>query len=325
MWFTHAHAACIITRHGLMSETPDLRKIEQVLKRMTLQQFSALCAELGLLEEALGNTRAEQMQALIDSQRGNPNRLVRAIRHVWPTAFDAPPPRLKREIKIQVGPIIGGIALLVIVAVGVVIVINAVNPSSGAPIDFRVTASPVATQGFIIGLRTPTQTATPTPTPTPTNTPTPNLNATLTATYAPTKTPTRTPTRTPRSTATGGVRTPTTPPTVAPTLAAIYPRVLLSKPASNSTVDSRVLSQMRWFVPGINGLGPDERYRLHVWQGQKVVFEELTSNNWHDWFGGPNGQVGTYQWSVAAVRVDASGKVIGVISPESDQWTVTWK
>lgn len=311
-----------------MSETPDQKKIDRVVKRMRPEQFSELCAELGLIETELGADRAAQVKALIrwQTSSSNPQRLVRTIRHVWPEAFDEPLPRPKREIKIPIGPLVGGIALLAIVAAAALIVINALNPAGSAPIDFRPTIVPVASQPAALLLaRTATYTPTPTDTFTPTPTSTPDYPATLTATYAPTATPTRTPTRTPRPTATGGRPTAATSPTPAATVKPIYPQVRLLKPPSNSTVDSRILIELRWFIPGFNELNPDERFRLRLWQNDKVVFEELTHNNWHDWFGGPNGQLGTYQWSVAVVKVDANIKAIDVIGPESERWTITWK
>jgi hypothetical protein len=309
-----------------MSESPDHKKIDHVIRRMTPEQFSALCAELGLIESELGGNRAAQAKAILRSQASssNPQRLARTIRHVWPAAFDEPPPRPRREIKLPVGPIVGGFALLLIFAVAGLIVFTALNPGSGAPLDYRPTIASVATQPLLLA-RTPTFTPTPTDTPTPTPTSTPDYDATLTATYAPTPTKTKTPTRTPRPTITGTRTTPTPLPTAGATAAPIYPQVRLSKPPSNSTVDSRVLIELRWFIPGINGLGSDERFRLRLWQADKVVFEELTSNNWHDWFGGPKGQLGTYQWSVAVVRVDDNGNAIGVIGPESERWTITWE
>ena len=48
-----------------MSETPDLKKLEQTLKAMTPEQFTALCAELGLVEDLLGSTRDEQIKTLL--------------------------------------------------------------------------------------------------------------------------------------------------------------------------------------------------------------------------------------------------------------------
>lgn len=301
-----------------------------MLKRMTPEQFSALCAELGLVEDTLGANRAEQLEALIDSQRGNPNRLVRAIRHVWPTAFDAPPPRARPQLKISfaVGPIIGGLLLLAIVAAGVLIVINATRAGdSGTIVDFRSTVTPVPTQGVLIGLRTATFTPTPTETPTRPPTSTPDYDATLTATYAPSATPTATATRTPRPTATGGRPTPT--PTLtaspAPTVEQVYARVMLNRPPSNTVVPPAKSVQMRWFIPNVAELKTNERYRVRVWQGQRTAWETLTANNWYDWGGAPNGQAGEYQWSVAVVRIDDAGNALGVIGPESERWTITWQ
>lgn len=82
---------------------------------------------------------------------------------------------------------------------------------------------------------------------------------------------------------------------------------------------------MRWIVPGLVELNPDERYRLRIRQDQQVVLDRVTANNWWDWGGAPNGVSGTYNWSVAVVKVDEAGNVAGVISPESERWTITWQ
>ena len=101
-----------------MSDTPDLKKIEQTLKRMTPEQFSALCAELGLVEDLLGKTRDEQIKTLLGLSSANLNRVVRAVRHVWPHAFEPPPVKPRREFKLPIGPVVGLIALIVIIAAG---------------------------------------------------------------------------------------------------------------------------------------------------------------------------------------------------------------
>jgi hypothetical protein len=105
----------------------------------------------------------------------------------------------------------------------------------------------------------------------------------------------------------------------------VYPAVLLNKPASGTTMGSTKAFQMGWIVPGLNSLNSDERYRLRVRQDQQVVFERVTANNWWDWGGAPNGVTGTYNWSVAVVKVDDAGNVVGVISPESERWMITWQ
>lgn len=309
-----------------MSETPDLKKIEQTLRRLTPEQFSAVCAELGLVEDLLGKTRDEQITTLI-SMSSNLNREARAIRHVWPEAFEPQPARPRRELRLPIGPVLGLIALITIIAAGIWIVSSALNANSGEIVDYRVTASPIPTQAIIIGLRTATFTLTPTHTPTRTPTHTPDIPGTLTATYAPTATPTRTPTRTPRATITGTRVTWTATPTPQPTpvVRLVYPAVLLSKPASSTTVESAKTFQMRWIVPGLNDLNPDERYRLRMRQDQQVVLDLVTANNWWDWGGAPNGVPGTYNWAVAVVKVDEANNVIGVISPESERWTITWQ
>jgi hypothetical protein len=312
-----------------MSESPDVKKIEQVLKRLPPEQFSAVCAELGVLEGELGDDRNAQVHTLIDAQRGNLNRLVRAIKHVLPTVFDPPLVKPKRQIKFSpgalLGQLIGLIGLVAIIAVTAVVLISAINPPTAAVVDFRPTLAPVATQQLLLA-RTSTFTPTPTDTPTRTPTSTPDYDATLTATYAPTATSTKTPTRTPRPTSTGGTPTKTSTPTAtaAPALALVYGRVILSKPASNTIVEPGKTPELRWLIPGNPALNSDERFRLRLWQGSRVAFEVLTSNNW-DTRSAPNGQIGDYQWSVAVVKVDSNGSVIGIIGPESERWSITWK
>jgi hypothetical protein len=310
-----------------MSETPDLKKIEQTIKRLTPEQFSALCAELGLVEDLLGKTRDEQIKTLLGISSSNLNRVVRAVKHVQPEAFEPPPVKPRREFKLPIGPVLGFLALLGIIAAGIWIVSGAINTNSAEVVDYRVTASPVPTQAVLIGLRTATFTPTPSNTPTRTPTNTPDIPGTLTATYAPTATPTRTPTRTPRATITGTRVTWTSTPTPQPTAAVriVYPAPLLNKPASGTSVEPAKPIQMRWVVPGLSSLNPDERYRLRVRQDQQVVTERVTANNWWDWGGIPSGVPGTYNWSVVVVKVDETDNVIGVISSESERWTITWQ
>jgi hypothetical protein len=307
-----------------MAELPDSKKIEQTLKEMTPDQFSALCAELGLVEDLLGETRAEQIKTIF-SLSPNAARITRAIRHVKPEAFEAPPPKPRRETKIPIGPIVGVIGLILIIVAAIAVVGNAVNANNSEVVDYRVGATLAPTQAVIIGLRTATFTPTPTNTPSPTPTTTPDYNATLTATYAPTATSTRTPTRTPRPTSTGTLVTRTPTSTPAPPVRIVYPQVLLNRPASNTIVAPHNTIQMSWVVPGLSSLLADERYRLRVRQDQQVIAEQITANNWWDWGGPPNSGSGTYNWSVAVVKVDDAGKVIGVISPESERWNITWQ
>jgi hypothetical protein len=308
-----------------MSETPDLKKIEQTLKRMTPEQFSAVCAELGLVEDLLGKSRDEQIKTLLGLSSSNLNRVARAVRHVWPEAFEPPPAKSRREFTLPIGQMLGFMALLGIIGAGIWIVNNAINADSAEIVDYRVTSSPVPTQAVLIGLRTATFTATPTQTFTRTPTNTPDIPGTLTATYAPTATPTRTPTRTPRATITGTRVTRTATPPPLPVVRILYPAVILNKPASGTTMDSAKTFQMAWIVPGLTSLNSDERYRLRLRQEQQVVLDHVTANNWWDWGGAPNGVPGTYNWSVVVAKVDDAGNVIGVISPESERWTITWQ
>ncbi len=321
-----------------MSETPDIKKLEQTLKHMSPEQFSALCAELGLVEDLLGKTRDEQIKTLL-SLSPNLGRVARVVRHVWPEAFEAPPVKPKRKIKLPIGPVVGFLALIAIIAAGVWIVNSALNANSTEVVNYRVTSSPVPTQALIIGLRTATFTPTPTNTPTRTYTPTPDVPGTLTATYAPTATPTNTPTRTPtptrtrRATATPAAtsdkptRTPTSTASPAPAIRIVYPAAMLNRPASNTIVEGTKAFQMRWIVPGLSELNPDERYRLRLRLDQQVVFDRVTANNWYDpdWGGAPNGTPGTYNWAVTIVKVNDAGNIIGVISPESERWNIIWQ
>jgi hypothetical protein len=312
-----------------MSESPDARKIEQVLKHLTLEQFSAVCAELGIVEGDLGDDRNRQVHTLIDAQRGNLTRLGRAIKHVLPTAFDAPQVKPRRQIKFSPGAILGQlfglIGLVAIIGATVLVLVSAINPPTAAVVDFRPTLVPIATQPLMLA-RTSTFTPTPTETPTPTPTNTPNYDATLTATYAPTATPTKTPTKTPKPSSTGKAPTATATPsaTAAPTLAPIYGRVMPSKPPSNTVVGPGKPIELRWFIPGIAELNSDERYLFRLYQDQRMVFERLSPNNWYN-DGAPNGQIGTYQWSASVVKIDGGGNIIGVIGPESERWTITWQ
>ena len=318
-----------------MSETPDLKHIERALKQMTPDQFSALCAELGLVEDLLGKSRDEQARTLL-TMAGSLSRVTRAVRHVWPEAFDPPPAKPKREIRLPIGPVVGLLALLAIIAIGAWAVFSALTANTGEIVDYRVTSSPVPTQVVLIGLRTATFTPTPTQTPTRTPTNTPDIPGTLTATYAPTPTPTQTPTRTPtpsrtpRPTSTSDGRptwTPSPTKTATPSVVVrvVYPAALLNRPASGTVIDGTRAFQMRWIVPGLTALNDDERYRLRVRQDQQVVMERVTANNWWDWGGAPNGAPGVYNWSVVVVKVDAENNVLGLISPESERWTIEWK
>ena len=180
----------------------------------------------------------------------NLGRVARAVRHVWPEAFEPPPVKPKREIKLPIGPVVGFLGLIAIIAAGVWIVNSALNANSTEVVNYRVTSSPVPTQALIIGLRTATFTPTPTKTPTRTPTNTPDVPGTLTATYAPTATPTETPTNTPtptrtrRATATPAATSdqahahahhPTASP--APAVRVVYPAAMLNRPASNTTIE----------------------------------------------------------------------------------------
>jgi hypothetical protein len=304
-----------------MSELPEIKKIEQAVRKMTDAQFSELCSELGAIEALLGEEPNERRKTLTRAEISSDNikHFVRTIRHVWPEAFDEPVVAPKREIKIKIewGQIAGAIALLLIVIVAVIMFSSALNPSAEPIAEFKVTPSIIPTQAIIVAQRSPTPTPV-TPSPTPAPTATPDVNATLTATYAPSPTPTSTPTRTPKPTS-ATTATPTALPTIA--VQAIYPRVQLRKPANNSVITLKPPVQLQWVAPG--ELAPDERYSVRFRQNGSTVYTFFTSNNWFD--GVPNNQVGSYQWSVTIVKVNDAGSVIGIVGPESETWTVTWQ
>jgi hypothetical protein len=305
-----------------MSELPENKKIEQAVRKMTDAQFSELCSELGAIESLLGEEPNERRKTLARSQTTPENikHFVRTIRHVWPEAFDEPVAAPKREIKIKIdlGPIAGIVALLLIIAAAALMINNAINPNVGPIAEFKTTPLSIPTQAIIVALRSPTPTPV-TPSPTPAPTATPDVNATLTATYAPSPTPTATPSRTPRPTS---ATTATPSATATAAVQIIYPRVQLRKPANNSTITIKPPVQLQWISPGVTELKPDERYWFRLRQNSSVLFASLTSNNWFD--GAPIGP-GTFQWSVAIVKVDSSGNVIGLIGPESEIWTLTWQ
>jgi hypothetical protein len=306
-----------------MSELPEIKKIEQAVRKMTDAQFSELCSELGMIESLLGEEPNERRRTLTHVQLAPDNlkHFVRTIRYVWPEAFDEPVVAPRREIKIRIewGQIAGAIALLLIVVVAVIMFSSALNPSAEPIAEFKVTPSIIPTQAIIVAQRSPTPTPV-TPSPTPAPTATPDVDATLTATYAPSPTPTGTPTRTPKPT---GAST-ATPIAASPTVAvqAIYPRVQLRKPANNSTITIKPPVQLQWFAPGVVELNPDERYWFRLRQNNNVQFASFTSNNWFD--GAPLGP-GTFQWSVAIVKVDDNGNWIGTVGPESEVWNITWQ
>ena len=321
-----------------MSETPDLKKLEHTLKAMTPEQFTAVCSELGLAEDLLGKTRDEQIKTLL-GMSPNLSRVARTVRHVWPEAFEPTPVKPKREIKLPIGPVVGFLGLIAIIAAGVWIVNSALTANSTEVVNYRVTSSPVPTQALIIGLRTATFTPTPTNTFTPTPTETPDVPGTLTATYAPTATPTDTPTKTatptrtrrasatPAATSDRPTWTPTSTftPTPATVVRIVYPVAVLSRPASNTVIEGSKAFQMRWIVPGLTELNPDERYRVRFRLDQQVLYDYFTANNWYDRSGPPNGAPGTYNWSVTIVKVDDAGNLIGVLSPESERWNIIWQ
>ena len=311
-----------------MSETPDLKKIEQTLKRMTPEQFSALCAELGLVEDLLGKTRDEQIKTLLGLSSSNLNRVARAVRHVWPEAFEPPPVKPRREFKLPIGPVVGFLGLIAIIAAGdldreqrhqcqldgdrgLSRHVFARSHASGAhrsahgDLHAHAHARPHAhadeharysrhVDGHLRAHRHAHAR------PPPARRGQPSHGTRVTRTSTPTPQPT-------------------------PVVRIVYPAAILNRPASGTTVDSTKAFQMRWIVPGLAELNPDERYRLRLRQDQQVVLDRVTANNWWDWGGAPNGAPGTYNWSVAVVKVDDAGNVVGVISPESERWTITWQ
>ncbi|HZY45797.1 MAG TPA: hypothetical protein VFF70_13740 [Anaerolineae bacterium] len=304
-----------------MSELPEIKKIERAVRRMTTVQFSELCSELGMIESLLGEDLNERTKTLIGLQTAPDNlkHFVRTIRYIWPEAFDEPVTKPKRVIKIEPGQIIGGVALLIILFVAALMIASAINPPSAPIAEFKVTPSIIATHVVLVAVRTPTPTpVTPTRTPAPTETP--DVNATLTATFAPSPTETGTPTRTPKPTS-QFTATPT--PSATPAVQAIYPRVQLRKPVNNAIVSINIkpLAQLQWIAPG--ELKPDERYWVRFRRNGSVAYAYFTSNNWFD--GVPNNQLGAYQWSVAIVKVDENGNVLGILGPESEAWNITWQ
>ncbi|HLF24886.1 MAG TPA: hypothetical protein VJG32_01005 [Anaerolineae bacterium] len=280
--------------------TPTPKDVERALRRLTAGQFAQVCSEVGILEVTLpGNTQAARATSLVEKTRGKPDFVVlaRAINRVEPKAWRPVAARgaasslVYALVSFAVILGLGGLALMVVL--------------SGSE---QPTPTPLPTETL-----PPTRTPVPTFTHTPTNTPVP--------TSTPTATPTPTPTRT-QAVATSGLRATATltPP---PPVAIIYPQLELQRPPSGSRVYPGATVDFRWLLRNAS-IKPDERYWMRLYASGSLVDGYLTSDPWR-LYPVPPGAVGTFNWTVTVVKVDAANTVIGPLSPESDAWVISWQ
>lgn len=284
-----------------VASTPTPRDVERALKRLSAEQFTQVCSEIGILEVTLpGSSQAARASALVARTRGGPDftTLARAISRVEPKAW-RPAPR-----SASLSSFFYGVAAFIIIVLlgGLVLVLVLSGSDQFAP----PTATPTPT---LAPTRTsvPTFTHTPSPTLLPTKTLTPTLTPTLTrepAAFVPTLVPTETPTET-------------------PAVSIIYPKVELQRPASRARAYPGETVEFRWLLRDVT-LGPDERYWMRLRSADGAVVDSyLTADPWR-FYPVPPGAVGDFTWTVTVVKVDAANIIVGALSPESDAWSITW-
>jgi len=274
---------------------PAPAEVERALKRLTADQFSRVCGEIGMPEVTLpGATQAAKAASLVALTQGHADfaALIRAIHRIDPNARRPVPaaPRALSSLVLSLG------AFVVIIGLGALVLV------------FVLSGSEQAAQVV------PTATATlaPTRTPVPTFTYTPTPTSLPTATFSPT--PTETSTRAPRPTATFGPA-PTATATPPPPVSIIYAAPELQLPRSGYRAYPSETVEFRWVLRGAT-LASDERYLMRLYSADGLLVDTyLTSDPWR-YYAVPSGANGTFRWTVTMVRVDAAGNVIGPLSPE---------
>ena len=273
--------------------------VERALKRLTPDQFSRVCSDIGLLEVTLpGATQAAKSSALVAMTQGHSDfaALVRAINRLEPKAWRAAPARSALPaLALSIG------AFVVIVGLGVLALVIVLSGSEQA-----AQASP-----------TPTQTLAPTRTPVPTFTHTPSPSPLPSATLTPL--PSATPTRAVATVSAGGpaaTHTPTPPP-----VAIIYRALELQQPRSGYRAYLSETVEFRWLFRS-GTLAPDEQYWMRMYAPDGLLVDSyVTPDSWR-YYGVPSGSSGSFGWTVTVVKVDGAGNVVGPLSPESDRWTI---
>jgi hypothetical protein len=285
--------------------TPTPQDVERALRRLSADQFTQVCSEIGILEMTLpGSTQVARARALVERTRGGADFavLTRAITRVDPGAWRPIPARAGLSSLAY-----GLIAFAAIVILGGLVLVVVLSGSEQA-----AQQTP-----------TPTETLAPTRTPVPTFThtpaPSPLPSATLTAT------PTATSTRAQAPTASARGPTPTTTTTPFPTPAVVYPKVEPQQPRSGYRAFPNETLEFRWVLRG-SPIAADERYLMRTYASTGALADSyLTSDPWRFAVGGPSNAIGTFTWTVTVVKVDTANNVIGPVSPESDPWTITWQ
>jgi hypothetical protein len=283
------------------ASTPTPKDVARALHRLTADQFTQVCSEIGYPEVTLpGSTQAAKATALVERTQGGPDFvvLVRAVNRVDPNAWRSAPAR--RTISSFVYGLIAFFGLLLVGGLVLVLVLS--GTESAAEI------SP-----------TPTETLAPTRTPVPTITHTPSLTLEPSATLTPSLT--ATPSRAgPATTPTAG-STSTHTPTPPPPVSIIYPAVEPQRPQSGTLALAGATVEFRWILRDFS-IAADERYLMRLYAGDNVVDNYLTSDPWR-FYPVPLGAIGDFTWTVTVVKVDDEGHVIGPLSPESDPWKIS--
>jgi len=280
------------------------QEVERALKRLTPEQFSQVCGEVGILEVTLpGATQAARAAALVERTQGHTDfaALIRAINRIDPNAWHIAPARASISSAVY-----GLIALVAILGIGGLVLVLVLSGSEAAT---QVTPTPTDTLA-------PTRTPVPTFTHTPTHTPVPSDTGT------PTRTPT--PTRQASSVASTRAVPPTPVATPSPVVSIIYPQVELLQPSSDFRASPGETVEFRWILRSSTPIASDERYLMRLYLNTQVGDAYLTPDPWR-FYPVPPGANGTFGWTVTVVKVDAAGDVIGALSPESGQRTVVWQ
>jgi hypothetical protein len=291
----------------MAASTPTPQDVERALKRLTADQFTHVCSEIGILELTLaGGTQAARAADLVQRTKGHPdfNVLIRAIHRVNPTVWHAAPPAA------SISSLAYGIgAFTVVAAIGGLILVLILSGS-----DQASQATPTATW-------TPAPTRTPVPTFTHTASPTPIPSDTPEPTATPT--PTRDPSVVPTTALPRPTHTPSA--TASPPVSIIYSKVELQRPQSGGRFYPSDTVEFRWLLRE-GTLAGNERYWMRVYSAGGALAESfLTADPWRFAVGGPSNVIGEFTWTVTIVRVDAAGNIIGALSPESDAWRIEWR
>jgi len=279
---------------------PKPKGVVRALNRLTPEQFTLVCSEIGYPEVTLpGSSQAARASALVEKMRGEADfaALVRAVNRVHPGVWRAAPVRGSITSVVY-----GALAFAIVLGIGglaLALILSGAEPAIESTPTLAATLAPTRTP-------IPTITYTPSPTSLPTETATPTPTATSTRGAAPaiaTPAPTATSTALPVS--------------------IVYRPVELQKPAGGSRHYPGETVEFRWVLRDAS-LQADERYLMRFYLNGALVDSYLTPDPWR-FYVVPDGATGELAWTVTVVKVDAAGGVIGPLSPESDPAIVIWQ